>query len=366
MLLDNIFASLNPWYPAISAFLFFAFMRYIYKNFVLRLLRLITDRISLKQGEELLDAFESPINAMLYICGIYAAVNAAPVEALSDWTMADKIMRSCIIFCFFWGCYNASGSTKGLLVTVLDTAGLRTEESLTNIISTMLRFLIVLFGFVTIAKEWDYDISAFLASLSIGSVAVAFAAKDALANVFGSLIIVLDKPFKTGDWIMANGIEGTVEKVSFRSTCIRTFPQELVYVPNSLLSNTPITNFTLREKRRIDLTLGLTYGSTHAQIESFIASMKDYLNHNPRIYDDGSMRVHFTNYNDSSLDIAIVCYARTGDHTEYLNILQEVNLKAMDLMEAAGVSCAFPSTSVYFENELKTAAETKAPDAASN
>lgn len=129
-------------------------------------------------------------------------------------------------------------------------------------------------GFVTVAREWNYDISAFIASLSIGSLAVAFAAKDALANVFGSMIILLDKPFKIGDWIKANGIEGIVESVSFRSTCIRTFPQELVYIPNSLLSNTPITNYTLRERRRIDFTLGLTYGTTAAQIEEFIFKLK--------------------------------------------------------------------------------------------
>ena len=102
----------------------------------------------------------------------------------------------------------------------------------------MFRILIVVIATLMIAKEWNYDMSGLLASLSIGSLALAFAAKDALANVFGSFVIIVDKPFKVGDWISANGVEGTVEKITFRSTCIRTFPQELVYVPNSLLSNT--------------------------------------------------------------------------------------------------------------------------------
>ena len=219
--------------------------------------------------------------------------------------------------------------------------------------------IIVVLCFVTIAREWNYDISGFLASLSIGSVAVAFAAKDALANVFGSLIIILDKPFKVGDWVLANNIEGIVESISFRSTCIRTFTQELVYVPNSLLSNTPITNFTLREKRRIDFTLGLTYDSTAAQIEAFIAKLKDYLDQNERIYED-LVRVHFVTYNDSSLDVRVTCYARAAHQHEYLDILQEINLKIMSLMEEVGVSCAFPSQSIYFATPLTNAQEKNA------
>ena len=181
---------------------------------------------------------------------------------------------------------------------------------------------------------------------------MAFAAKDALANVFGSLVILLDRPFKVGDWVLANGIEGIVEKVSFRSTCIRTFPQELVYVPNSLLSNTPITNFTMREKRRIDFTLGLTYSSTASQIEELVAKLKEYLASNDKLYQD-DIRVHFVNYNESSLDVRVTCYARTGSQVEYLNILQEINLKIMSILEEVGVSCAFPSRSIYFENALE-------------
>ena len=124
-----------------------------------------------------------------------------------------------------------------------------------------------------------------------------------------------------------------------------------MYIPNSLLSNTPITNFTLREKRRIDFTLGLTYSSTATQIEAFIAKLKDYLSSNERLYHE-DIRVHFVNYNDSSLDIRIVCYARTGDQREYLDILQEVNLRIMALLEEAGLSCAFPSRSIYFETPI--------------
>ena len=124
-------------------------------------------------------------------------------------------------------------------------------------------------------------------------------------------------------------------------------------MPNSLLSNTPITNFTLREKRRIDFTLGLTYSSTAAQLEELIAKLKEYLDSNERLYHD-DIRVHFVNYNDSRLDVRITCYARTGNQREYLDVLQEINLRIMGILEEVGVSCAFPSQSIYFENPLAT------------
>jgi MscS family membrane protein len=349
--MNDLLTFLQPWYPAIGAFLFFTTIRYIYKHFLLRLLKHITNVISIKNGEELIAAFEHPINVLLFFFAFYAAINLSPLTGQSFYSFLDHLMRSAIVLCFFWGCYNVSDTTHGIMLELLDRAGIRSEASLSNIFSTILRLIIVVLCFATIAREWNYDISGFIASLSIGSVAVAFAAKDALANVFGSLIIILDKPFKIGDWILANGIEGVVESVSFRSTCVRTFPQELVYIPNSLLSNTPITNFTLRGKRRIDFTLGLTYSSTAQQIEKLIALLKAYLTQNERIHGD-DVRVHFVKYNDSSLDIRVTCYARTGDQREYLDILQEVNLKVMELLEQAGVSCAFPSQSIYFETPL--------------
>ncbi|MDY4920444.1 MAG: mechanosensitive ion channel family protein [Phascolarctobacterium sp.] len=347
-----LYIDLQPWLPSLGGFCFFTIIRYIYKHFLLRLLRRITNIISFKNGEELLEAFEHPINVLLYIFAFYSAFNLSPIKMDALFVFLDRVIRSAIVMCFFWGCYNVSDTTHGIMLDILEKAGIRSEESLSNIFSTVLRLIIVVLCFVTVAREWNYDISGFIASLSIGSVAVAFAAKDALANVFGSLIIVLDKPFKVGDWILANGVEGVVEKVSFRSTCVRTFPQELVYIPNSLLSNTPITNFTLREKRRLDFTLGLTYSTTAEQIQALIANLQDYLSHNEHIHED-DIRVHFVNYNDSSLDVRVTCYAKTGNQREYLDILNEVNLHIMGILETAGVSCAFPSQSIYFENPLE-------------
>lgn len=349
--MNDILTTLQPWYSSIGAFCFFTIIRYIYKNFVIRLLRHLNNKVSFAYGEDFLNAFETPINIALFIFAFYSAINLSPLAGQYDLSFTDRILRTIIVTNFFWGLYNLIDTTHGIFFDLLAKFGIQTDEAIANIMATVFRMIIVMLGFVTVAREWNYDISAFIASLSIGSLAVAFAAKDALANVFGSMIILLDKPFKVGDWVKANGVEGIVESVSFRSTCIRTFPQELVYIPNSLLSNTPITNYTLRERRRIDFTLGLTYDTTAIQLEQFVFKMKDYLENNAMI-DGNDVRVHFINYNDSSLDVRVTCYALTGKQVEYLNILQEINLHTLEIMEEVGVSCAFPSTSLYFETPL--------------
>ena len=171
--------------------------------------------------------------------------------------------------------------------------------------------------------------------------------------MFGSFVIILDKPFKVGDWISANGVEGTVEKISFRSTCIRTFPQELVYVPNSLLSNTPIINYTKREKRRLEFLLGVTYDTTHDQMQKLVADIRSYLQSSNLVYNDNVM-VYFRDYADSSLNIVVICYTKASDTDGYLAAREQINLDIMKILEVNGASCAFPSTSVYFETPLKT------------
>ncbi len=354
-------AVVQPWMPSLFAFLFFTMIRYIYKRVVIRALRAIVQSrtfknaaakaSALQNAEDVLDAFEKPINAILFIFGIYAAINVSPVANRINLDIVDKILRSLIIFNFVWGLYNACSASKGLLVHLLAKAGIEKDSPIINFVATLSHCLIVFLGFATMAREWNFDITGFIASLSIGSVAVAFAAKDALANVFGSFIIILDKPFKKGDLIQANGIEGTVEDISFRSTCLRTLAREKVYLPNSLLSNTPIVNFSNRSSRRIQFTLGLTYDSTAENMHLFIERLKEYLMGNPRLTNDEPL-VHFSKYNDSSLDLQVICYADTNVYAEYMDIQNEINFKIKELLEETGLGCAFPSTSIYFENEL--------------
>jgi MscS family membrane protein len=196
--------------------------------------------------------------------------------------------------------------------------------------------------------------------------AIAFAAKDSLANVFGSIVIITERPFVVGDWISANNVEGIVEKVSFRSTCIRTFYQELVYVPNNLLSNTPIINYTQRQKYRIQFLLGVTYSTTREQLQNVCQQIRQLCEQMDDIYSEG-FDVNFFEFGDSSLNIRIVCYAKVPENTQnyalknsmYHKIRETFNLEVMRILEENGVSCAFPSRSIYFETPIPEAVKEK-------
>lgn len=303
--------------------------------------------------QEILEAVKSPLKLLLEGWILYFAVNSSPLPLGRKLQLLDKLIRSVGIYAFFWGFFNMTNANHGLLLKVLRTAGIKIDSTLSNILSTCLHILICIIGMTVMAKEWDFDITGLLASLSIGSLALALAAKDALANVFGSLIIVLEKPFKPGDWISANGVEGTVEKITFRSTWVRTFPQELIFIPNSTLSSTAITNYSLRQKRRLDFTLGFTYDSSREALESFMGDLKHYLENRPDILTTNGdiVQVNFAEYNSSSLDIRTICYVNTDTQPKFLAIASEINLDLLELISRNGLSCAFPSTSIYMEKK---------------
>ena len=152
--MEEITTILAPWYNSIVALIGFAIVRYLYKKVILRILRKVTELSPFSYDEDILNAFEQPINVMLYIGGIYTAINLAPI-ATDYWAaFLDKVLRSAIVLCFFWGCYNMSDTTHGVLLKVLERAGIRSEEAVSNIFSTILRVLIVVLCFVTVAKEW--------------------------------------------------------------------------------------------------------------------------------------------------------------------------------------------------------------------
>ena len=142
-----------------------------------------------------------------------------------------------------------------------------------------------------------------------------------------------------------------MELISFRSTCVRTFYQELVFIPNSLLSNTPIINYTKRQKYRIQFLLGLTYSTTREQMENVCLQIRQLCETMDEIHNDG-IDVNFFEFGDSSLNIRIVCYAKADNNSVYLRVREKFNLAIMKIVEDNGVSCAFPSRSIYFETPI--------------
>ncbi len=293
-------------------------------------------------------SFEGPMRWLIVTIGIYLALNylSPPPEIMS---VVSNLFRSAIIIYITWGFYNLVGSS--VLTELIEK--LEVDQSIIDFTATVLRFIIIALSVTVIAQEWDYDVSGFIAGLGLGGLAFALAAKDTAANVFGGIVIILDKPFAVGDWILTPSVEGTVEVMNFRTTKVRTFANALVTVPNSVLVNEAVTNWTRMEKRRVSFHLGVTYTTPRVKLQACVNRIKELLENHPEVHQDLIM-VRFDQFNDSSLDIFIYFFTRTKVWTEFLAVKEEINFKIMEILEEEGVTVAFPSRSLYFENELKT------------
>ncbi len=224
----------------------------------------------------------------------------------------------------------------------------------------VLRIIIVSLGFITILYNFGVNVTAFMASLGLGGLAFALAAKDTAANIFGSIALMLDQSISVGEWIKVNGVEGTVEDIGMRTTKIRTFEKSVVVVPNSIVANSNIENFSRRGVRRIKMVIGLTYDTSTEQIKAILKDLKEMLSNHPDIAKDQTTLVNFDRFEDSYLGIFFYTFTNTSDWRKYLDIREDLHLKIMQIVDKHGSSFAFPSQSIYIEKFSKQSdSETK-------
>ena len=217
-------------------------------------------------------------------------------------------------------------------------------------------------GVILILQNNGYNVASLIAGLGIGGLAIALAARDTLANFFGSVTIFVDKPFRIGDWIKVAGVEGTVEEVGFRSTRIRTFYNSLVSVPNSNISNNEVDNLGLREYRRLLTTLNLTYSTTPEQMEAFVEGIKAIVKSNPHFRQD-FYEVHFNAFGAHSLDVMIYVFFKVPDWSTELQQKHNFFLEVLKLAKEVGVEFAFPTQTLHVDSfhkdEPRQVGETK-------
>jgi len=201
---------------------------------------------------------------------------------------------------------------------------------------------------LTIIQELGVNVFSLVAGLGVGGLAIALAAKDTAANFFGSLMILFDRPFKKGDWIKVEDMEGTVEEIGFRSTRIRTFYDSQIIVPNSTMASSEIDNLGRRKFRRTVETLGLTYSTSKAQLEDFVNGVKSILKEHPKTKDEKSY-VSFKRFGDSALEVLLYFFLDVDGYESELVAKEEIYTQIKVLAESLNVDFAFPSQSVYIE-----------------
>ena len=283
---------------------------------------------------------------MLKVIGVYFFLVLFPLTSgFRDFWM--NLLRSMLIISVARVGSRMADDFADMLLKSRSGKGIR--QTIRPITIKTIRALVYAFAVLIIAQEWGYDVKGFLAGLGLVGFAVAMGAQDTITNMLSGLFLVVDKSISVGDWISTDSVEGTVEEMSFRTTKIRTFEQSLITVPNSLLANNPITNYTQRGMRRIRFTLGVTYSTSVEQLEAVTEKIDAMLRDHPDVVTD-TVFVHFKTFNDSSLDILVYCFTGAMGYGEYMNVRQDINYKIMTIMEEESVSAAFPSTSIYIED----------------
>ena len=229
----------------------------------------------------------------------------------------------------------------------------RTDTKLDDQLVPMLRKSLKVFAFtigaLVLVQTFGYSVSSILAGLGIGGVAVALAAKDTLANLFGSVTIFADKPFQIGDWIVMGNVEGTVEEVGFRSTRVRTFYNSVVSIPNSKLANTDVDNMGMRRYRRIKEVIGLTYSTTAEQMQAFVEGIRAAIQANRYMRQDFHA-IHFNGFGDSSLNVMVYCFLDVQNWTDELREKHNFFLEILRLADELGVEFAFPTQTIHVDS----------------
>ncbi|WP_083262473.1 mechanosensitive ion channel family protein [Roseivirga sp. 4D4] len=222
------------------------------------------------------------------------------------------------------------------------------DDQLVPLIRKILRVFVVIVGIIAILSSFKFDIWPLLTGLSIGGLAFALAAQDTLKNFFGSLMIFIDRPFQIGDWVTSGEIDGTVEEVGFRSTRIRTFRDSVMYVPNSIISNSTVDNHGLRKYRRFYTKLSITYDSPARLIEVFVKGIERIVQNHPETRKD-YYNIFLNDYAASSLDVMLYIFFEVPDWTAELRCRQEIMLEVNKLAEHLGVRFAFPTQTLMIE-----------------
>lgn len=223
------------------------------------------------------------------------------------------------------------------------------DDQLVPLLRKALKTFVVIVGLMFVLQNLDFNVTALLAGISIGGLAVALAAQDTLKNFFGSVMIFLDKPFQIGDWIVATDIDGDVEEVGFRSTRIRTFANSQIYVPNGKLADMTIDNLGRRDYRRYKTMLALTYDTPAHQVEAFVKGLEQIVLTHSNTRKD-YYNIYFNAFNTFSLDILFYIFFDVSTWPEELKARQEINLSILQLAKKLDVRFAFPTQTMHVED----------------
>ena len=292
----------------------------------------------------LLQSFSIPAQRMVWFSGIYLALASLPWAIQGMPKLLLMVYRMAMTLCICEGLYLASDVASLLLKRCSEE--IRSNKTLLSLLDTAYKVLVVILGVATLAQESGFPIGSIVAGAGLIGLTISLAAQETASNIFSGIVILVDKPFAVGDWIIAGDVEGEVIDINFRSIKIRGLDKSVSILTNSKVCSSTIVNCAMRTTRPYKFTLGVTYGTSRARLEQLMADLTAMLEASEYV-EKGSALVRLTSFGDSSINLLVSAYLRTNQAGTFLQMQNDLNLNVMDVMQRDGVDFAFPSTTVY-------------------
>lgn len=251
-------------------------------------------------------------------------------------------------FLIFWVTIQIITILKIYLIMVAEKTATKMDDQLIPIFIKAIKIIVGIIAFIHLLSLLGVNVTALIAGASIGGLAIALAAQDTFKNLFGSVMVFIDKPFSIGDYITTTDIEGTVEHVGFRSTKIRKIDTSVISVPNGNLANVTITNLGIRKFRLVEMSLNLVYNTPLEKIEAYLTELRTIPTKYDEIQDD-TWLIYLRYLSSSSVDIYFRVYIEAYDMKNELGLREKIIFDTISMAKKIGVSFAYPSTSVYVE-----------------
>lgn len=293
-------------------------------------------------------ALTKPLSFFLLLLGIYISLVILPFDPDIE-RMISHLFRGLTMLAILWGALMATDIAADHLESRFSGSPASPLSGFAPLVKKTLKIFVLTIGVLMTVDNLGYNVTGILATLGLGTAAIALASQDTIKNLFGTLMIVLDRPFKVGDWIqVGDKVDGDVESIGLRSTKVRTWPKTIISVPNGVLANEYVNNWSRMPKRRVKQVVGITYEATARDMEELVGEIRDILRKDEGVQKDFIL-VNFTDFGESSLDILVYYFTTTTAWLDHMDIRQRINCKIMEAVHGRGLSIAFPCRSVYLE-----------------
>lgn len=309
-------------------------------------------KIKAKKAKDIRDsAFYKPLRLFFIILGVYLAVLflKKPLNINNDiMNIITKVFWVISIMSFAIGIAKSFTIQSTLVRKTREKSKRQMDDATLEFILKIVRVVIYIIAVFISLTILGINLNGLIAGLGISGLIVTLAAQDTAKNLFGGVVIFIDKPFAVGDWIQMDAFEGTIEDITFRTTRIRTFENSLVNVPNSIISNASVINWSKMEKRRYKTNLCVEQNTPLDKLEKLQQRIRIMLQQRERVLDD-SIIVKFDQITDDGMNILIYTYTDSVSYESYLSEVEDINYKIMKILEEENVKLAYDTKTVYLK-----------------